>query len=318
MTTPDDLANAANWLGQPAPLSPGGPDMSVGFIGLGVMGQPMALNLARSDTPLVVWNRSPERTQPLRDLGADVVETPKEVFDNASTVILMLANSDVMDQILGRGTPHFAELVADHTIVHMGTTSPEYSRSLNADVRAAGGRYVEAPVSGSRKPAEAGQLVGMLAGDDADMAEVELLLGAMCHQTVKCGPVPEALLMKLSVNLFLITMVTGLAESVHFADQHGLDLHKLVSVLDAGPMASNVSRVKVAKLIAGDFEVQASISDVLYNNRLIAAQARQSDVASPLLDACLSLFTEAETLGHGKEDMAAVIHGIEALTQASA
>ena len=102
--------------------------MSVGFIGLGVMGQPMALNLARSDTPLVVWNRSPERTQPLLDLGADVVETPKEVFDNASTVILMLANSDVMDQILGRGTPHFAELVADHTIVHMGTT-PTWQRS---------------------------------------------------------------------------------------------------------------------------------------------------------------------------------------------
>lgn len=290
--------------------------MAVGFIGLGVMGQPMALNLARAGTPLIVWNRSSERTNTARDLGALVADTPEGVFERATTVIVMLANGDVIDQVLRRGTPEFAGLVADHTVVNMGTTSPAYSLALNGDIRAAGGRYVEAPVSGSRKPAEAGQLVAMLAGDEADMTDVSQLLGAMCQQTVHCGPVPDALLMKLSVNLFLITMVTGLAEAVHFAEQHGLDLQKLASVLDAGPMASSVSRVKTAKLIARDYDVQASISDVLYNNRLIADQARQSTVASPLLDVCLALFAETEARGHGREDMAAVIHGIAALTAA--
>jgi len=122
--------------------------------------------------------------------------------------------------------------------------------------------------------------------------------------------------MKLSVNLFLITMVTGLAEAVHFADRHGVDLSTLVDVLDAGPMASSVSRGKSAKLAARDFAVQASISNVLYNNELIVAAARVAGVASPLLDACHALFAEASALGLGDTDMAAVIHAIERRTGA--
>ena len=179
-------------------------------------------------------------------------------------------------------------------------------------------RYVEAPVSGSRKPAEAGQLVAMLAGDADAVDAVRPLLKPMCHETVVCGPVPQALLMKLSVNLFLITMVTGLAEAFHFADRHGLDTRKLVSVLEAGPMASAVSRVKAQKLLARDFEVQASIVDVLKNNRLVAEAARAAGVASPLLDACHALYGETQALGLGALDMAAVVRAIEARTDAGA
>jgi 3-hydroxyisobutyrate dehydrogenase len=129
--------------------------------------------------------------------------------------------------------------------------------------------------------------------------------------------VPNALLMKLAVNLFLITMVTGLAEAFHFAERHGLNLQQFRAVLDAGPMASSVSRVKVAKLLEGDFSVQASASDVLMNNRLIAEAARQSQLASPLLDVCHSLFDETVELGNGRSDMAAVLRAIEARTDAS-
>ncbi len=288
--------------------------MDIGFIGLGVMGQPMALNLARAGTPLVVWSRTADKSEPLRQAGAKVAATPEELFSKTRVVILMLANGGAIDAVLGRGTAKFKTLVTGHTIVHMGTTAPEYSHSLEKDIRAAGGRYVEAPVSGSRKPAEAGQLVSMIAGEPDAVEEVSPLLKPMCRETVACGAVPKALLMKLSVNLYLITMVTGLAESVHFAAKHGLDLERLQAVLEAGPMASAVSRVKGRKLIDGDFEVQAAISDVLYNNRLIADAARKAKVSSPLLDICLSLYAETEKLGHGKQDMAAVVHAIEART----
>ena len=121
--------------------------------------------------------------------------------------------------------------------------------------------------------------------------------------------------MKLAVNLFLITMVTGLAEAFHFAERHGLDLRQLLAVLDAGPMASSVSRGKASKLVVRDFGVQASISNVLENNRLIAEAARRSELASPLLDVCHSLYGEAVEIGHGASDMAAVIRAIEARTQ---
>src|SRR3954465_8047720 len=101
--------------------------MEIGFIGLGVMGQAMAQNLRRAGTPLVVWNRSAEKCGPLRAAGASVVESAAEVFARARIVILMLADGAAIDSVLGRGTQRFAGTVADRLIVHMGTTSPDYS-----------------------------------------------------------------------------------------------------------------------------------------------------------------------------------------------
>lgn len=286
----------------------------VGFIGLGVMGRPMALNLARAGTPLVVWNRTPARCAPLRDAGAEVAGSAGEVFRRAGTVLLVLADEAAVDTVLGRGTPDFAARVAGRTVVHMGTTSPEYSAALADAVRQAGGAYVEAPVSGSRVPAEQGRLVAMLAGDASAVTAVRPLLAPMCRETFDCGAVPGALLMKLSVNLFLITQVTGLAEAFHFADRHGLDRRRFLDVLDAGPMASDVSRMKAPKLLARDFAVQAAAADVLKNNRLIARAARRAGLASPLLDVCHALFDETVAGGHGGEDMVAVLRALETRT----
>ncbi|MER6243997.1 NAD(P)-dependent oxidoreductase [Streptomyces griseorubiginosus] len=286
----------------------------VGFVGLGVMGQPMALNLARAGTPLVVWNRSPARCAPLRAAGAEVAASAAEVFERAGTVFLMLADETAVDAVLGRGTPDFPVRVSGRTVVHMGTTSAEYSAGLQDDVRAAGGRYVEAPVSGSRVPAERGELVAMLAGDGDAVAAVRPLLSPMCREAFDCGPVPDALLTKFSVNLFLITLVTGLTEAFHFAARQGLDPGLLRDVLDAGPMASSVSRMKTPKLLARDFAVQAGAADVLKNNRLIAEAARKTGVASPLLDVCHALFGETVEQGHGDEDMVAVLHALESRT----
>jgi 3-hydroxyisobutyrate dehydrogenase len=255
--------------------------VQLGFIGLGVMGRPMALNLAR------------------------VAAAPAEVFARADVVFLMLSDEAAIDAVLA-GVD-----LAGTVVVNTATVAPGYSRDLEAAVVAAGGRYVEAPVSGSRQPAESGDLVAMLAGDPAAVDEVRPLLAPMCRETAVCGPVPNALVMKLSVNLFLITMVTGLAEATHFADRHGVDLARFRQVLDAGPMASSVSRAKAHKLVAGDFDVQASIRDVLKNNALIAAAARRAGIASPLLDVCHDLFAETYAMGLHKSDMVAVIRAIE-------
>jgi 3-hydroxyisobutyrate dehydrogenase len=289
--------------------------MTIGFVGLGVMGLPMALNLVRSGQPLVVWNRSSDNTDALRAAGASVAVSIQALFEQTRIVMLMLANEQAIDSVLGRGTPDFASRVGGHTIVHMGTTSPAYSQALGADILAARGRYVEAPVSGSRKPAEAGELVSMVSGDGADVALVRRLIQPMCKATFGCGAVPQALLMKLSVNLFLVTMVAGLAEATHFARENGVDLERFHAVLDAGPMASSVSRMKLPKLVRRDFAVQASIADVLMNNRLIADAARRAGLASPMLDASLALFAETAAQGWGDEDMVAVVRALESRTQ---
>lgn len=288
--------------------------MHVGFIGLGVMGRPMARRLVSAGTPLVVWNRTPGRAAPLRAAGASVAADADGVFARCDVVLLMLADETAVDAVLGRGTPALAARVAGRTVVHMGTTSPEYSHALEADVRAAGGRYVEAPVSGSRVPAQEGRLVAMLAGEADAVEAVRPLLAPLCRETFVCGPAPGALLMKLAVNLFLITLVTGLTEAFHFAERQGLDRGLFLEVLDAGPMASGVSRMKAPKLRERDFAVQAAALDVLKNNRLIARAARRARLASPLLDVCHALFEETVAQGYGGEDMVAVLRAIETRT----
>lgn len=289
---------------------------TLGFIGLGTMGEPMALNLLRAGTQLVVWNRSAKRSKPLARAGAKVARDATEVFGRCAIVILMLADSAATDMVLGRGTPEFQHRVAGHTVVAMGTVQPHYSAALAADIRDAGGRYVEAPVSGSRKPAQAGQLVGMLAGDTEDLAVVRPLLAPMCRDIFDCGAVPNALRMKLAVNIFLITLVTGLAEAGHFTRQHGLDMERFAAILEAGPMASRVSRNKAAKLVQRDLARQAGISDVLKNCRLVVEAARQASLVSPLMDVCAALYGEAENLGLGNEDIIAVVRAIEERTVA--
>lgn len=288
----------------------------VGFIGLGVMGQPMALNLARAGAPLVVWNRSLERCEPLRTAGASAASSVSEVFARSSVVFLMLVDAAATDAVLGRGTPGFGAAVAGRIVVNMASTAPAYSRGLDADIRAAGGRYVEAPVSGSRVPAEAGQLVALLAGDPAAVEEVEPLLRPMCRAAVKCGPIGSGLLMKLSLNLFLNTMIASLAEAAHFAEQNGLDLRQFQAALDAGPMASDVTRVKLPKLRKRDFGVQAALSDALASCRLIADAAREAQAASPLLDLARDLYGEAVAAEGGRLDMAAVVRAVELRTHA--
>jgi 3-hydroxyisobutyrate dehydrogenase len=280
--------------------------MTLGFIGLGNMGFAMARNLARSGAELIVWNRTRGKVDAL---GPEVraAASAAEVFAQAPIVILMLANAAAIDEVLARSTAAFGDRVRGRTVVHMGTTAPDYSARLAADIAAAGGRYVEAPVSGSRVPAEQGKLVGMLAGAPDAVAEVAPLLAPMCEQVFVCGAVPQALRMKLAVNLYLITMVTGLAEAVQFAERSSLDLSVFRAVLDAGPMASKVSSVKLAKLVERDYTVQASVSDVLMNANLIHDAARSGGVPSPLLDHCRRLFACADTIGHGQADMAAVV-----------
>lgn len=286
--------------------------MTVGFIGIGVMGQPMALNLLRAGVALTVWNRTVERCARLAELGAMVARSPAEVYTAADTVILMMMDEASTDLVLGRGTAVFSENVCERVIVLMGTMSPEYSRLLEVDVLAAGGRYVEAPVSGSRVPAERGQLVAMVAGRDPDaVRHVQRLLEPMCAGSVACGEVPGALSMKLAVNLYMIGMVTALVEAVNFASTLGLDLDAFARVLSSGPMDSPLARAKIDKLRAGDFEVQAAITDVVKNADLVVDAARAAGAAAPLIDLCADLYHQTDQAGGGRLDMVAVVRAYQ-------
>src|SRR5262245_21810285 len=286
--------------------------MKLGFVGLGTMGSSMALNLTRAGYPLTVWNRSPHKSVQLRDAGATVVDTVAEVFRRSDVVFLMLIDSTAVDHVLQRGTPLFVAMLEGRTVVNMSSVEPDYSCGLETDIKSAGGRFVEAPVSGSRVPAETGQLVAMLAGDQSVVSGISPLLRPMCHEIVFCGSTGNGLRMKLAVNIFMLVLATGLAEAVHFADRHKLNRQLLQTVFNAGPMASAFSRMKLAKLVADDYSAQAFARDGCNSTRLITNAAHDAHIATSVMAVCRQLYEETVALGHGADDMISVIRAIEA------
>lgn len=281
--------------------------MSIGFVGLGTMGFPMASRLLAAGVPLWVWNRTPGRCAPLVERGAVEAATLESLFAACSTVMMMLLNQEAIDATLLRGLPGFEDRVNGRTLVMLGTTSADYSAGLAADVQCHGGRYLEAPVSGSRGPAEEGELIGMLAGDPDVAASAEPLLRAFCRQVVNCGPVPSALRLKLAVNHYLIVLVAALAEATKAAEAAGVDLEIFRDVLDSGPMASSVSRAKLQKLVTTEFTPEAAIRDVGQIACLARDQALSAGAETDLIGGAARMFASAQRRGLSDLDMSAVL-----------
>lgn len=283
----------------------------VGFAGIGIMGEPMAGRLLDAGVPLAVWSRRAEACAALVARGATLSVDAAELFASCGTVILMLRDEHATDAVLARGTHAFADRVAGRRVVVMGTNSPAYSTALDAEIRAAGGVYVEAPVSGSRVPAERGELVVMLAGADAEaLDEVAQLLAPLGKAVVRCGEVPGALRTKIAVNHYMMAMVAALAEALTTARTAGVDVASVVRVLEASPMDSPIARVKAAKIVAGDESPQAAISDVVKNCRLVLDAAREAGAATPLMDVVAALYERTAASGFAEADMVAVARAL--------
>lgn len=280
--------------------------MNIGVVGIGTMGQPIASRLLRAGHHLIVWNRTIARCQPLIERGAELAASIDDLCQRADVVLLVLLHEQAIDEVLGRDDPAFCRRVENRTFVLVSTTSAEYSLALESDIRAGGGHYAEAPVSGSRVPAEQGRLIGMIAGETDVVECVVPLLQPVCRQVFQCGQVPAALRMKLAVNHYLIGMVTALAECVHAAQAVGVDLNLMRQILDAGPMASEVSRGKLARLVEQNYAPQAALRDVATIAELVEHQAGTANLHVPLIAACASLYRRAVDHGFGDQDMIAL------------
>ncbi|GLB09954.1 hypothetical protein AtubIFM57258_005888 [Aspergillus tubingensis] len=280
--------------------------MRLGFLGLGVMGTPMAINLSKH-YPLTAWNRSANKFHALKTASptARFAPTPTAVALNSDIIFTMLFNAPAIDSIL---TTSFLSSLRDKVLINTSSIPVSYSQHLSTIVHSAGGKYIEMPVSGSKVPAEQGQLVGMIAGDpDVVETVVKPVVKPLTCAAVYCGrEIGSGLKMKYAVNTLLITLTVGLAESMNLAKAQGLDLEAWGKVLAAGPMASRYSGVKVEKMLRGDWEAQAAIKDCFNSTELIRAAAREVGVECPLMDVCGGLYGRAVEGGLGGEDMSAV------------
>ncbi|CAH0047568.1 unnamed protein product [Clonostachys solani] len=276
----------------------------VGFLGLGMMGTPMASRLARNN-PLTVWNRSAlqSKYEPLKHLGVKVGHTPAHVINQSDVTFMMLFDGAAIKSIL---TDDFKESLRGKTLINTSSVTVECSQYLDRFVRDAGGEFLEMPVSGSKVPAEQGKLVGLMAGDPEVAERLKPLVEPLTTVAVYCGPVGSGLKMKYALNLYLTTMNAGLAESMNLARAQGLNLEAFVTALDAGPMASPYSKIKTTKMLHQDWSPQASARDCYNSTQLIRSAVEEADTQSPLALLSASLYRKAIESGWGDEDMISI------------
>lgn len=277
--------------------------MRLGFLGLGVMGSPMARNLAKK-YPLMAWNRSPAKYATLKQASAvSFGETPAKVVENSDIIFVMLFNAAAIQSILD---VDFKRALPGKILVNTSSVSVEFSKFFDKEIREAGGQFLEMPVSGSKVPAEEGQLVGMMAGD-RDLAEtIKPFVEPLTRSAVYCGPIGSGLKAKYAINTLLITLTVGLAEAMNLAKAQGLDLAAFGQVVEACPMASAYSHIKVGKMLAQDWSPQAALKDCYNSTQLIQSAAVSANIQSPLMDVCGKLYAQAMEAGLGEEDMIAI------------
>jgi 3-hydroxyisobutyrate dehydrogenase len=289
----------------------GGSLAEVGVIGLGAMGQPIARNLVTSGFELMVFNRSPEKAEPLRN-GAVLAASSGEVFERSEAILLVVPGEREIDQVLERVDEGVQAPVQNKIVINMATVAPGYSERLATAVAAAGGSYVEAPVSGSRRPAEAGTLIVLAAAEDESAIDrAQPVFDTIGKATVRCGVPPTAMRMKLANNLLLITLLEGIAEAVHFAGAIGLDLERFAEVVLAGPMANDIFRGKARKLLTRDFAPEASIKHVDKDIRLVCEEARRAGIHTPGASANAAILAAAVESGLADDDIVGVLKALE-------
>jgi 3-hydroxyisobutyrate dehydrogenase-like beta-hydroxyacid dehydrogenase len=278
--------------------------MRLGFLGLGVMGTPMARNLAKK-YPVKAWNRSPTKYATLKGYAGAISfeETPTKVVENSDITFVMLFDATAIQSILDS---NFKRALPGKILVNTSSVSVEFSKSLDKEIREAGGRFLEMPVSGSKIPAEEGQLVGMMAGDPDLAKSIRPYVEPITRSAVYCGPIGSGLKTKYAVNALLITLTVGLAESMSLAKAQGLDLAAFGQVVEASPMGSAYSHIKVGKMLNQDWSPQASLKDCYNSTQLIRSAAISANVKSPLMDVCGKLYAQAMEAGLGEEDMIAI------------
>ncbi|KAL3451774.1 putative NAD binding NADP oxidoreductase coenzyme F420-dependent [Aspergillus insuetus] len=282
--------------------------MTVGFLGLGTMGLPMALNLARH-YPLTVWNRSASKYALLADTESiTIAKTPLQVIEASEIIFIMLFDAEAIDAVL---TDEVKRALKGKTVINSTSVTVEYSQQLGRKIHdIVGGYFLEMPVSGSKIPAEQGQLVGLMAGEVSVAERVRPYVEPLTSAAIYCGPLGSGLKAKYAANTFATILAAGVGETMHFAHALGLDLEAFGQVLDASPMASAYSKGKVAKIQKQDWEAQASVGVCCYSARLIEAAAEEAGARLPLMRTCKGLYEEATADGLGEEDMVAVMKTI--------
>ena len=276
---------------------------TVAVLGLGAMGHAFASNLLKNNFTLRVWNRSAAKGEDLAQQGATLAQTPAQAVEQCEAVILMLANAEITLELL---TQTLDSLSENAIVVQMGTIGIEATEQIKAlltEKRPDIG-FIDAPVSGTKKPAELAQIAILASGDNALQAPIEPVFSAISKGTHWLGEASAGSAMKLVVNSWLIGMVQSLAESHCLATQLGFTPEQLWSVLEGGPLAAPYAKTKLETISEGSFTPQMQLKWALKDAKLAAETGGAEQM--PNLQAITKIWQAAVDDGYGEKDLSAI------------
>ncbi|MCU1670447.1 MAG: ghr [Blastococcus sp.] len=283
---------------------------SVGFIGLGLMGGPMAANVARAGFPLTVWNRTPAKCEPVRELGARVATTAAEAAAASDVLVTMVSDDAALEDLLFGSAGVADALPSGAVVIDMSTTSPACMESVATRLAERDVRFVDSPVFGSTEPATTGDLWAIVGADADDLARVRPVLDAMCGTVFHMGPVGAGSLMKVCGNLIVTGMIALLGESLTLGTDGGLDPAAMLDVLDAIDFTSPLWKGKGSLVVEGDYAPRFPLRHALKDVRLARSVAASRGLDLRVVAGAEQQYAAAAEAGHQDDDVIAVVHAV--------
>ncbi|HLN76556.1 MAG TPA: NAD(P)-dependent oxidoreductase [Nocardioidaceae bacterium] len=275
---------------------------TVALLGTGTMGAGMARNIAAAGLPLKVWNRTPDKAEPLAEAGATVCASAADAVAGADIVITMLFDADsvasTMEQ-LRDAVPSGAVWLQQSTV---GVDGADRLGRLAEEL---GLVYVDAPVLGTRKPAEDGALVVLASGPDEVQDTVAPVFEAIGQRTLWVGKAGNASRLKLVANAWVVTLIEGIAESLTLAKALGLDPKLFLEAVAGGAMDAPYVQLKGSAMLRGDFTKAFGLDGAAKDADLIVTAARDAGVDLAVFEAARDHLARALEAGHGHKDLSA-------------
>lgn len=275
---------------------------TVALLGTGTMGAGMARNIAAAGIPLRVWNRTREKAEPLADAGAQVAASPADAVRGADVVLTMLFDADSVESALTEAREGLAPgtiLLQQSTV---GVAGTDRLLALADDL---GLVYVDAPVLGTKKPAEEGALVVLASGPESARPSVEPVLDAIGSRTLWVGEAGQGTRLKLVANSWVLTVVEGIAEALTLAKALGVEPQRFLDVIKGGAMDAPYVQLKGKAMLEGDFTPAFGLDGAAKDARLIVEAARAAGADVAVIEAVQQHFARALEAGYGDRDMAA-------------
>lgn len=279
----------------------------IGWIGLGKMGFPMANNLLKGGYSLYVYNRTPSKADALVDEGVVLAESIPVLCEESDIIFTMLSDDQaVKGAYLGEGGLLNGK-VSGKLFINMSTVSPRTSAELQEMSEAVGARFLEAPVSGSVKPAEDGTLLILVGGTADDFRAAQPIFEKLGKMAVHLGSVGAGSSAKLAINYFLALTLQGLAETVLFAKQQGIKVEDMLRIVNEGACGSAITKLKTPTIVSNEYPAAFALKHMAKDLRLAREQGIDFPLAGPLADT----YKRALDDGLGDEDVMAIIKYLE-------